>query len=93
MKTTELIDMSGSKGMSEQDVEAFLAKLKQAGGSTQRTKPTRKLTCYFLDTDKKVDILQLFGLKVEDAGHVRFATTPDRADGVPLSYLKPALML
>jgi len=64
--------MSGSKGMAEEEVEAFLTKLKQAGECTiHAIRSKSSMLMSYADLDKKVDVVQLFGLKIEDAGEVR----------------------
>jgi CLIP-associating protein 1/2 len=57
------------KDLTEDDVQTFLVKLKAAGTSFGRLVINWRVDV--LDADKKVDQIQFFGLKLEDASSVR----------------------
>ncbi|KAK4684711.1 hypothetical protein P7C73_g5453, partial [Tremellales sp. Uapishka_1] len=61
--------MVNSKSLSEEDVEEFINKLKAAGTRPLRCSSLERvltLCAALIDVDKKVDIVQFFGLRLED---------------------------
>lgn len=71
-----LAAMTTTTALTESDVEVFISKLKQAGEYRKEPLPNAQ-TCndaHAADNDKKVDLIQAFGLQLEETSDLPLAT-------------------
>lgn len=68
--------MTTTTGLTEGDVEVFISKLKQAGESATAAFAAACLMdhAHAVDNDKKVDLIQAFGLRLEDTSDLPVTT-------------------